>query len=73
MAVSLDDLVKRAIELLPATGAIEFNAYKAKLYAAHPEGGQDAFRRMLTADLVNKSLEQDATGKPVVMLSKKAV
>jgi len=71
--MNLDDLVKYAIDLLPPTGQIEFNAYKAKLYAAQPDNGQEAFRRMLTADLVNKSLEQDAAGKPVVMLSRKAV
>jgi len=73
MAMSLEQLVSYAIDLLPSTGTIEFNAYKAKLYAAQPDGGRDAFAHMIRANLINKSLERDAGGKPKVMLSRKVV
>lgn len=70
---SLEDVVKAGIELLPPVGQkVEFDEYKAKLYAAYPDGGKDAFARMIKAELVNKELSADANGKMVVLLSRKA-
>jgi len=70
---NLDALVETAIKLLPADGSqLEFNAYKAKLYSALPDEGKDAFTRMLTANMVNKSLSRDSAGNVVVLLSRKA-
>lgn len=70
---SLDDVVKAGIELLPKAGEkIEFDAYKARLYAAYPEAGRDAFARMIKAELINKELSQDKDGKLVLLVSRKA-
>jgi len=69
---NLDTLVAKAIGLLPSNGStMEFNAYKAALYSAMPDQGKEAFTRMLTADLVNKSLSRDSNGATVVLLSRK--
>jgi hypothetical protein len=51
---------------------MEFNAYKEALYSAMPDHGKEAFTRMLTANLVNKSLNRDSSGATVVLLSRKA-
>jgi hypothetical protein len=69
---TLDDSVKAAVDLLPAVGTeMEFDAYKAKLYAADPDNGRDAFAHMIKKEIVNKKLSRDASGKIVVMLSRK--
>lgn len=73
MADNLDSLVAQAINLLPSNGStMEFNAYKEALYSAMPDHGKEAFTRMLTANLVNKSLNRDSSGATVVLLSRKA-
>lgn len=74
MAVeSLDQLVALAVDLLPPVGTqVEFDVYKAQLYAAHPDGGRDAFAHMIKRDVIKKVLGTNAEGKPVVMLSRKA-
>jgi len=73
LAENLDSLVAQAIDLLPSNGStMEFNAYKEALYAAMPDHGKEAFTRMLTANLVNKSLNRDSAGNAVVLLSRKA-
>ena len=72
MAENLDTLVAKAISLLPANGStMEFNAYKTALYSAMPDQGKEAFTRMLTANLINKSLNRDSSGNTVVLLSRK--
>lgn len=73
-AVNLDQLVAQAIALLPSNGStMEFNAYKTALYSAMPDHGKEAFTRMLTADLINKSLSRDSSGHTAVLLSRKVV
>lgn len=70
---NLQDLVDAAVELLPPAGQeVEFDAYKAKLYAAYPDGGRDAFAHMIKKGVIAKKLMSGADGKPVVMLSRKA-
>lgn len=70
---NLDDLVQAAVELLPPVGTnVEFNAYKAQLYAAYPDGGRDAFAHMIKKNVVDTKMSRDAAGKLVVMLSRKA-
>lgn len=69
----LNDVVKAGIDLLPPAGQkIEFDAFKAKLYAAYPDGGRDAFARMIKAELINKELDKDKDGKMVLLVSRKA-
>lgn len=70
---SLDDVVKGGIDLLPAVGQkVEFDVFKGQLYAAYPDGGRDAFARMIKNELINKELARNADGKLVVMLSRKS-
>lgn len=70
---SLDQLVVAAVELLPPVGtSVEFDVYKAQLYAAYPSGGRDAFAHMIKRDVIKKVMGRNAEGKPVVMLSRKA-
>lgn len=72
MSENLDTLVAKAISLLPSNGStMEFNAYKAALYSAMPDQGKEAFTRMLTANLITKSLTRDSNGKTAVLLSRK--
>lgn len=70
---SLDDIVKAGIDLLPSNGdKVEFDTFKSQLYAAYPDGGQNAFARMIKAELIKKELGTGTDGKPVLMLSRKA-
>jgi len=69
----MDELVVQAIALLPAVGqSVEFEAYKANLYAAIPDNGRDVFAHLIKKDLVGKKLSRDKDGNIVVMLSRKA-
>ncbi len=71
MPESIDSQVQAALELLPVSGEVEFDAYKAQLYAANPDGGKAAFQMMLKNQMVNKRL--DLSTRPVtVHLSRKA-
>jgi len=74
MAVlTLDEVVKGGLDLLPAAGTkIEFDTFKAQLYAQYPDNGRDAFAHMIKRDLINKDMGRNAEGKLVVMLSRKA-
>ena len=70
---TLDQIVAAGVELLPPVGQeVEFDTYKAQLYAAYPDGGRDAFAHMIKRDVIKKMLGRNAEGKPVVMLSRKA-
>jgi len=72
-ALNLDQMSEQAVELLPAVGqTMEFDAYKAKLYAQFPESGRDVFSHLIRNDIVAKKLARGADGKPVVLLSRKA-
>lgn len=70
MATS-DDIVKAGIDMLPPAGqTIEFDAFKAQLYAKYPDGGRDAFARMIKADLIKKELTKDKDGKMALLVSR---
>lgn len=72
MAVTTQGNIEDALDLLPPAGQeVEFNAYKAQLYAANPDTGKDAFTQILKRELVNKRLVTTEPGKHVVMLSRK--
>lgn len=63
--------VDQALTLLPSDGSeVEFDAYKAALYAANPDGGKATFTRILTNKLVNRRLSL-SNGGCAVFLSKK--
>lgn len=63
--------IEDALALLPATGEIEFDAYKAQLYIANPDGGKAVFTHILNAGKLNKRVKIE-DGVPVVYLSRKA-
>lgn len=63
--LALNDVVADALELLPVEGEIEFEAYKANLYAEYPEAGRDAFQHILKKDMVGKRL--DTSTRPVTV------
>lgn len=70
---TLQDAVDVALELLPPVGQkIEFDEFKAKLYADQPDNGRDAFARIIKQDLAVKELSRNADGKIIVLLSRKA-
>lgn len=72
-APTLDEVVKGGLDLLPPVGTeVEFEAYKAQLYAAYPNNGRDAFAHMITRNLINKKLKTVGDHQHVVMLSRKA-
>lgn len=72
-AQTLDEVVAGGLELLPPVGQdVEFEAYKAQLYAAYPDSGRDAFAHMIKRDLVKKELKTVGPRQHVVMLSRKA-
>ena len=70
MADSVDTQVDSALALLPATGEMEFDTYKAQLQAANPDNAKAVFTRILTAKLCNRRL-QIVEGVPTVYLSRK--
>lgn len=69
--LTFDDQVQDALALMPATGELEADAYKALLYTANPDGGKAVLTKILTNKLVNRRLEiKDGAAK--VYLSRKA-
>jgi hypothetical protein len=68
----MQSMVSDAIDLLPPAGQkVEFNAYKAQLYAANPNNGRDVFAHMIKRELVNKELGNNDENGIVVLLSRK--
>jgi len=72
MPASIDDQIEQALSLLPATGEVEFDQYKANLYAQNPDGGKAVFTAILKAKMLGRRLDM-STGQPIVYLSRKAV
>lgn len=68
---SKDAQIQAAMDLLPETGEVEFDAYKAQLYAQNTDRGKEVFTQLLKAKLVTQRL-QFVDGKPTVFLSRKA-
>lgn len=71
MPDSIDKQIEDALNLLPVEGEIEFDAYKAALYAENPDGGKAVFTAILKAKSANRRLDM-SSGSPVVYLSRKA-
>lgn len=70
---TLQGSIDSALDLLPPVGeTVEFDAFKAQLYAADPDGGRDAFAHIIKRDLAKKKLTRNAEGKMVVILSRLA-
>jgi hypothetical protein len=58
---TLQESIDAAVELLPPAGqSIEFDEFKAQLYAANPDGGRDAFAYMLKNKLVKTTVTRQA-------------
>lgn len=73
MAKSLDQMVTEAVAMLPASGqSVEFDTYKANLYAANPNNGRDVFSHLIRQGVVNKKLSRNSNGEMVVLLSRKS-
>ena len=53
----MNDLLAQALALLPASGEVEFDAYKAQLFTAMPDNAKDVFTYALKNDLLNKRVE----------------
>lgn len=70
---TLDEMVLEALDLLPPAGQkMEFEVFKAKLYASNPSKGRDVFAHIIKNDLAVKELGRNASNKIVVNLSRKA-
>lgn len=64
--------IEEALALLPETGEIEFDAYKALLQAQNPDGAKEVFTQILKKQMLARRL----ITRPLpatVMLSRKAV
>lgn len=65
-----DSQVQAALELLPASGEVEFDAYKAQLYAANPENGKAVLTHIVAKRLTDR--RTDMQSRPVkVYVSRK--
>lgn len=68
---SMQEMVNSAVELLPKQGEwVEFDKYKADLYANNPSKGKDVFAHLIKRDLVAKKLDTNTSGQVVVLLSR---
>lgn len=71
MPKTIDQQMKEALDLLPVEGEVEFDTYKAQLYAANPDGGKEAFTNLLKNHALNRRV--DFSTRPVtVYLARKA-
>jgi len=69
---TMQEQIDEALELLPVEGEVDFEAYKAQLYAANPDNGKAVFTHIIKAKLFNRRLEVNAPDYNV-WLSRKAV
>lgn len=67
----MDNLVKDALEMLPKSGEVVFDVYKAQLQSAMPDKARDVFTHILKNDLLSKVVKYDNDGKIAVFLSRK--
>jgi len=68
----MDNLVVQALAMLPASGEVVFDVYKASLQAAMPDKAKDVFTHILKNDLLNKEVRYNSDGQITVYLSRKA-
>jgi len=67
----MDNLVSQALEMLPKSGTVDFDAYKAQLQSAMPDKARDVFTYILKNNLLNKRVQVNADHKATVLLSRK--
>jgi hypothetical protein len=67
----MNELVAKALALLPTSGEILFDAYKAQLNSAMPDKAKDVFTHILKHDLVGKVVKYDTNKQVQVYLSRK--
>ena len=67
---TMQELQDMAVALLPTTGGMEFEAYKAKVYAELPDNGRDILSHLLRNGVVGKRVAV-VDHKAVVTIFKK--
>jgi len=67
----MQELLAQAIELLPKTGEVQFDAYKASLNTAMPDKSKDVFTYLLKHNMLNKRVVVGEDHKVNVFLSRK--
>lgn len=72
MDKTIDQQIADALELLPVEGEVDFDAYKAQLYAQNPDNGKVVFTHMIKNKLFSRRLEVNAPDV-LVYVSRKAV
>lgn len=68
----MDELVQQALGMLPASGTVVFDVYKAQLQTAMPDKAKDVFTHILKNNLLSKKVKYDENKNIVVLLSRKA-
>lgn len=68
---NLQDKVVEALDLLPETGTVDFEAYKAQLVEADPIGWQGTLQYMMKHAMTSRKV-QVVGGVVSVLLGKKA-
>jgi hypothetical protein len=68
----MDELVAKALSMLPASGEIVFDAYKASLQSEMPDNAKDVFTFILKNNLLGRQVRYDKDGNIQVYLSRKA-
>jgi hypothetical protein len=66
----MDSLVAQALSLLPTSGDVVFDVYKAQINTAMPDKAKDVFTYILKNQLVKTRVAYDANKKIVVYLGK---
>ena len=70
---SLQEQIDEAVAMLPPKGErVEFDTFKANLYAANPDGGRDAFAYMLKRGLVKTRVTRQADKSMLTTLERPA-
>ena len=67
----MNELVAEALELLPKSGTVDFDVYKAQLNTAMPDKAKDVFMYILKNDLLVKKVKIGEDHKAAVLLSRK--
>lgn len=70
---TLQEQIDAAVEMLPPAGQrVEFDEFKAQLYAANPDGGKDALTYMLKNRLVTTTVVRQADKSMLTTLERPA-
>lgn len=66
----MNELVEQALALLPASGEVVFDTYKAQINNAMPNQAKDVFTHILKNQLVKTRVAYDANKKITVYVGK---